>query len=137
MHPGTEGEITVLQFVAPSDGVYNFAGSYTVHDTSPTGVSIGGYVGATSQFGETLEHGSRPFDFDAALAAGERVSFVLGAAGNYTYDSTGIALTVTSGGGLGAGGVPEPATWGMMLIGFGGLGAVLRNRRVRGSLGPA
>lgn len=30
-----------------------------------------------------------------------------------------------------AGGVPEPATWAMMLMGFGGLGAVLRHRRAR------
>ena len=28
------------------------------------------------------------------------------------------------------GGVPEPATWGLMLMGFGGLGAMLRRRRV-------
>jgi hypothetical protein len=28
-----------------------------------------------------------------------------------------------------SGGVPEPATWAMMLMGFGGLGAVVRNRR--------
>ncbi len=28
-----------------------------------------------------------------------------------------------------AGGVPEPATWAMMLMGFGGLGAMLRRRR--------
>ena len=27
------------------------------------------------------------------------------------------------------GGVPEPATWAMMLVGFGGLGAVMRRRR--------
>jgi hypothetical protein len=27
--------------------------------------------------------------------------------------------------------VPEPATWAMMLIGFGGLGAVLRGNRRR------
>ena len=27
-------------------------------------------------------------------------------------------------------GTPEPATWGLMLLGFGGLGAVLRRRRV-------
>lgn len=27
------------------------------------------------------------------------------------------------------GGVPEPATWGLMLVGFGGLGAVMRRRR--------
>lgn len=34
-------------------------------------------------------------------------------------------LTVSDG----AGGVPEPAAWTMMLLGFGGLGAALRRRR--------
>ena len=28
-------------------------------------------------------------------------------------------------------GVPEPATWALMLVGFGGLGAALRSRRSR------
>jgi hypothetical protein len=28
-------------------------------------------------------------------------------------------------------GVPEPATWAMMLLGFGGLGATLRRRRAQ------
>jgi hypothetical protein len=32
------------------------------------------------------------------------------------------------------GGVPEPATWGLMLVGFGGLGAVLRRRRGQAAL---
>jgi len=27
------------------------------------------------------------------------------------------------------GSVPEPATWGLMIMGFGGVGALLRNRR--------
>ena len=26
-------------------------------------------------------------------------------------------------------GIPEPATWGLMIVGFGGIGAVMRNRR--------
>ena len=29
------------------------------------------------------------------------------------------------------GGVPEPAAWAMMLLGFGGVGATVRARRVR------
>jgi PEP-CTERM motif len=36
-------------------------------------------------------------------------------------------LTITGGGGFS--GTPEPATWAMMLVGFGGLGAMLRQRR--------
>jgi hypothetical protein len=38
--------------------------------------------------------------------------------------------TITGGGGFG-GGVPEPATWAMMLLGFGGIGATLRASRRR------
>ena len=33
-------------------------------------------------------------------------------------------------GGGGAGGVPEPTTWAMMIIGFGGVGAMIRRRRM-------
>ncbi|MGZ6018434.1 MAG: PEPxxWA-CTERM sorting domain-containing protein [Phenylobacterium sp.] len=28
-----------------------------------------------------------------------------------------------------AGGVPEPATWGLMIVGFGGMGAMMRRQR--------
>ena len=34
-------------------------------------------------------------------------------------------------------GVPEPATWAMMLIGFGGLGAAMRTSRRKGALAAA
>lgn len=36
-----------------------------------------------------------------------------------------------------AGGVPEPATWGLMMVGLGGIGAVLRRRRAAGALATA
>jgi hypothetical protein len=39
---------------------------------------------------------------------------------NLAANSTGVVITP---------GVPEPATWAMMLLGFGGLGAMLRSRR--------
>ena len=35
------------------------------------------------------------------------------------------------------GAVPEPATWAMMLVGFGGLGAVIRRRRASADLATA
>lgn len=42
------------------------------------------------------------------------------------------SIPITAGGALTTdtvGGVPEPATWAMMLVGLGGLGSVLRRRR--------
>lgn len=32
-----------------------------------------------------------------------------------------------------AGGVPEPTTWALMIVGFGGAGALLRRRRRAGA----
>jgi hypothetical protein len=51
-------------------------------------------------------------------------SFSNGDAGAYTLtiDGPGSAL-------LGAGGVPEPATWAMMILGFGVVGGAMRRRR--------
>ena len=51
---------------------------------------------------------------------------------NFTNaDNEGVFSTFSSGviGTVGAGGVPEPSTWALMLVGFGGLGASLRMRR--------
>ena len=44
-------------------------------------------------------------------------------------DVPGGALTGPHGLDFVAGVVPEPATWAMMLLGFGGLGATMRQRR--------
>src|SRR3546814_2129896 len=46
-----------------------------------------------------------------------------GAAGDVVIDRAYVVAGDVTGG------VPAPATWAMMLIGFGGLGAVLRRRR--------
>jgi hypothetical protein len=42
---------------------------------------------------------------------------------------TGFSEFVPGNGTFAVGGVPEPATWGLMILGFGGLGVKLRSRR--------
>ena len=52
---------------------------------------------------------------------------------NSELGSVADSIQINQGAG-GVAGVPEPATWAMMLLGFGGLGSVLRSRRARVSL---
>lgn len=55
-------------------------------------------------------------------ATGHPIDFSIKGASGTIYDATGAHLPTM-------GGVPEPGTWAMMLVGLGGLGAVLRRRR--------
>ena len=49
--------------------------------------------------------------------------------GSWECNNCDILRQVTGGGATGTAGVPEPAAWALMVVGFGGLGAVLRRRR--------
>jgi hypothetical protein len=50
--------------------------------------------------------------------------------GGFTQGPSSLFLTAN----VGPTGVPEPATWGLMLVGFGGLGAMVRQRRAARAL---
>ena len=66
------------------------------------------------------------FDPQQRWSTGE---FILGP-GSYIVSGSVIVSPFGSGAGaIELGAVPEPATWAMMLAGFGGLGAVLRRAR--------
>ena len=70
----------------------------------------------------------------AGVPAGTYVAFedlpFPGADFNYNDESFVFGNTAT----VVTPGVPEPATWAVMLLGFGGLGAVMRSRRQRAAL---
>jgi hypothetical protein len=125
LHPGPNGEFSILRFTAPQGGLFRIQGLF---------YSVDQYYGATTDV-HILKNGQSLFDdtitgktdvsnFDASLNAvvGDTFDFVVG---SYTYghgwDSTGIQLTITI--------VPEPSA--MALIGLGTL-MVAVNARTRG-----
>lgn len=135
VHPGNPNPIAIL-FRAPSAGDYDYVFTANVLDRSPTGVAI---IGLTNLGGEvgtsvltTLGAARLSYSVSGAitLAKDDLIGVIVSPAGNYSNDSTGINFTLTTSGAPAA--VPEPAAWGLMILGFGGVGGLMRRRRLRG-----
>jgi hypothetical protein len=118
-----------LQYwIAPQDDVYEF---------TVVGAQGGDYI-----YDGNAYPGGNPAGIDVimALPAGAELTILVGGAGHNGTDGDRVSAfhdTSTFSGGGGGGGtfiflgasVPEPASWAMILIGVGGLGANLRRRR--------
>ncbi len=130
VHPGRSTD-SIVRFTVPTTGHYNISGFYELLDTSPTGVNVIIAFNNSVLFdmpltGPAAMHpgtpgGSIPFGgYNFLLHAGDVIDYGVNNAGNFFNDSTGLGLTFTS--------VPEPATWTIMLLGFGSVGAAIRRR---------
>ena len=99
----------------------------------PTDVDITAAFLTGTGIGTSIVLGANPFNTDLIenyALAGQWL-----AAGTYTLTVQGTRGASGSFGGnvaFEAAGVPEPATWAMMLLGFGGIGWQLRRRRRTG-----
>ena len=128
VHPG--GSLTsgtggtdydsIVRFTAPATSLYSYSGFFRVLDqAAPNGVkvSVGGVTTLlTGTFGSQSN-----FSGLVPLSIGDTFDFRVNRHGNYYYDSTGLSASITA--------VPEPATWAMMIIGFGAAGSMIRRRR--------
>jgi len=89
-------------------------------------VQIGGPTNSSGTFTTSIASGANNFNIDDIILnyVGAASPFGGGTVpGNYDPAGLTVSLSVTS--------VPEPATWAMMLIGFGGMGVAIRSRRAR------
>ncbi|MBN8815554.1 MAG: PEPxxWA-CTERM sorting domain-containing protein [Sphingomonas sp.] len=120
---------TALLAAAPASAQVAY-GMVPGETATVTGFSTGGnwrdavVIYAGSNTGSTvLDNAIAPLTTDAGAATPAGVSFDLGAG------SSNAGLTGFSGGSDAVVPVPEPATWAMMLVGFGAVGGMLRSRR--------
>jgi hypothetical protein len=141
-HPGAGGPGTdsIVRFLAPTAGTYTISGSFSRRDVTSSGdgslASIFSNIGgvSTSLFSMTIANTSYGSSTTFGglvvnLGAGDSIDFALNNAGDFTFDSVALGATISNN----ISAVPEPATWAMMISGFGMAGAALR-RRVRTSI---
>jgi hypothetical protein len=92
-----------------------------------------GFTDRSTAISFTLTNTGGTWASDSVVLIGNNLGHTVGAhigvctnaACTGDFAATGFA---TTGGG---GGVPEPATWAMMILGFGGIGALMRRRRTQ------
>jgi hypothetical protein len=126
-----------------SDSPIGFTVFAASSSTGDTEIAVGGTENGANEVGEgsndpivffNIPNASDPAD--ASLVVCSQPGFTCGNfTGNETVFASGYALGGTSSvffattEAVTSAGVPEPATWAMMLVGFGGLGGAMRARR--------
>ena len=96
--------------------VITFHSGGATNNLNFTGITFNAGVGTVSGDGTSATVGLQP------ISVGGPQHLVVTGIGEPDAAYGGSASFVLAG-------VPEPATWGLMIMGFGGVGALLRNRR--------
>lgn len=137
-----EAYLNIQASGAPASGVISFTrvsdgkNLLTLNFANATLVGSGG-AGALfgSTPGSTVTYTSDFIDFSDATVGdfGIAMSGIMPGFGSAFWTGDSVGTFASDAGGIGAE-VPEPATWAMMIMGFGGIGAMIRRRRNAPSL---
>lgn len=97
---------------------------------------IGICLSDNQSFGTSTQNSERLGFFDGSLFSLGNIGFDPNIDDTYSVnlsatDAAGASHSLTVFAQVGTGAVPEPATWAMMLVGFGALGLALRRQRKR------
>lgn len=127
-HPGNNSDLTGILFVAPTAGYYRLYASFNTQDSNPSGIDLyrlGVQPNGAGPFtfNQLTSNSAAPFtDYRLVfLNASQAIGYGIGNGGSFFNDSTGVRFSVASG-------VPEPATWAMLIMGFGVVGFAMRRR---------
>jgi len=127
--PTDGGPFAAIRFVAPTAGNYRIAANAVQIDSNINMIEAGFvFRGTRTAFdltpGTTYLSNYSPTSLDTtrSFAAGEALTLLIGNAGSYYSDTTAVKFTLSTGA------VPEPASWAMLIAGFGLTGAALRRR---------
>ena len=130
LHPGPAGQYSVIRLSLPSSGHLTISGAFGsagIGGGATTDVHI--LINNLDVFHGEVTGATVPFSYSGTVAPGSTVDFAVGdgSDGNYISDSTTLSANIVTG----VAGVPEPASWALMAIGFGLLGSVARIRQRR------
>ncbi len=131
-HPGQFADSVYIGFVAPVAGTYSYSAQFNQQDSNTAQHSVGITEffapggGSTQLFRVGVVNQARPgllTGFTQTVRAGDTIGYVIDKNGSFFNDSTGFNFSLSL-----AAGVPEPATWAMMIVGFGLVGGAMRTR---------
>lgn len=139
VNPGTPDSANdAIIFTAPTAGHYSLSGLASRGDSGGDGVHIQYYSSADggSFFDAGVLSGdygnSMGLEYGVDLQLGDILAIVISSISNNTGDGTFLTATISGPQeqiGPPQGPVPEPASWGLMLLGFGLVGTAMRQRR--------